>query len=99
LVLTRRRLIRTNTNNYLTILAAFDSCYLIFTLILDFGSHPTFSQSAFTYTLLFLLRPLADFSSNILIMKFFDMYFLCCLTLLYDEYIDLSNENIHRFYI
>ncbi|CAF1499031.1 unnamed protein product, partial [Rotaria sp. Silwood1] len=34
LVLTRRRLIRTSTNNYLTILAAFDSCYLIFTLIL-----------------------------------------------------------------
>ncbi|CAF3351156.1 unnamed protein product [Rotaria sp. Silwood1] len=99
LVLTRRRLIRTSTNNYLTILAAFDSCYLIFTLILNFGSHPTFSQSAFTHTLLFLLRPLADFSSNILIMKFFDMHFLCCSTLLCDEYIDLSNENIHRFYI
>ncbi|CAF4029077.1 unnamed protein product [Rotaria sordida] len=64
LVLTRRRLIRTSTNNYLTILAAFDSCYLIITLILNFGSHPTFSQSAFTQTLLFLLRPLADFSSN-----------------------------------
>ncbi|CAF3346816.1 unnamed protein product [Rotaria sp. Silwood1] len=64
LVLTRRRLIRTSTNNYLTILAAFDSCYLIFTLILNFGSHPTFSQRAFTHTLLFLLRPLADFSSN-----------------------------------
>ncbi|CAF3918368.1 unnamed protein product, partial [Rotaria sp. Silwood1] len=58
----RRRLIRTSTNNYLTILAAFDSCYLIFTLILNFGSHPTFSQSAFTHTLLFLLRPLADFN-------------------------------------
>jgi hypothetical protein len=64
LVLTRRRLIRTSTNNYLTILAVFDSCYLIFTLILNFGSHPTFSQSSFTQTLLFFLRPLADFSSN-----------------------------------
>jgi hypothetical protein len=64
LVLTRRRLIRTSTNNYLTILAAFDSCYLIFTLILNFGSHSTFSHSSFTRTLLFFLRPLADFSSN-----------------------------------
>ena len=51
LVLTRRRLIRTSTNNYLTILAAFDSCYLISTLILNFGSHSTFSQTCF-----FLLR-------------------------------------------
>jgi hypothetical protein len=64
LVLTRRRLIRTSTNNYLTILAVFDSCYLIFTLILNFGSHSRFSQSSFTQTLLFFLRPLADFSSN-----------------------------------
>lgn len=64
LVLTRRRLIRTSTNNYLTILAAFDSCYLIFTLILNFGSHPTFSESSFIQNLLFSLRPLADFSSN-----------------------------------
>jgi hypothetical protein len=64
LVLTRRRLIRTSTNNYLTILAAFDSCYLIFTLILNFGSHSTFSQSSFAQTFLFFLRPLADFSSN-----------------------------------
>lgn len=64
LVLTRRRLIRTSTNNYLTILAVFDSCYLIFTLILNFGSHSRFSQSSFTETLLFFLRPLADFCSN-----------------------------------
>ncbi len=64
LVLTRRRLRRTSTNNYLTILAVFDSCYLILTLILNFGSHSTFSQSSFTQTLLFFLRPLADFSSN-----------------------------------
>ncbi|CAF1069380.1 unnamed protein product [Adineta steineri] len=64
LVLTRRRLIRTSTNNYLTILALFDSCYLIFTLLLNFASHPKFSQYSFTQTLLYLLRPLADFSSN-----------------------------------
>jgi hypothetical protein len=64
LVLTRRRLIRTSTNNYLTILAVFDSCYLIFTLILNFGSHSKFSQNSFIQTLLFFLRPLADFSSN-----------------------------------
>jgi hypothetical protein len=64
LVLTRRRLIRTSTNNYLTILAAFDSCYLILTLILNFGSHPTFAQIPVTETILFSLRPLADFSSN-----------------------------------
>jgi hypothetical protein len=64
LVLTRRRLIRTSTNNYLTILAAFDSCYLIFTLLLNFGSHPKFSQHSFTKTCSFILRPLADFSSN-----------------------------------
>ena len=64
LVLTRRRLIRTSTNNYLTILAAFDSCYLILTLILNFGSHPTFAESSVTQTILFFLRPLADFSSN-----------------------------------
>lgn len=64
LVLTRRRLIRTSTNNYLTILAAFDSCYLIFTLLLNFGSHPKFSPYTFTETFLYILRPLADFSSN-----------------------------------
>lgn len=64
LVLTRRRLIRTSTNNYLTILAVFDSCYLIFTLILNFGSHSLFSQNTFIQNLLFFLRPLADFSSN-----------------------------------
>jgi hypothetical protein len=64
LVLTRRRLIRTSTNNYLTILAAFDSCYLISTLILNFGSHSTFSQNSIIQTLLYFLRPLADFSSN-----------------------------------
>lgn len=64
LVLTRRRLIRTSTNNYLTILAVFDSCYLIFTLFLNFGSHPTFAQYSFTATISSILRPLADFSSN-----------------------------------
>ncbi|UJR33307.1 hypothetical protein I4U23_020757 [Adineta vaga] len=64
LVLTRRRLIRTSTNNYLTILAVFDSCYLIFTLILNFGSHPSFSESVFIKNLSEILRPLADFSSN-----------------------------------
>ncbi|CAF0813022.1 unnamed protein product [Adineta steineri] len=64
LVLTRRRLIRTSTNNYLTVLAVFDSCYLVFTLILNFGSHSTFSNNPFTQTLLYFLRPLADFSSN-----------------------------------
>ena len=63
-VLTRRRLIRTSTNNYLTILAVFDSCYLILTLILNFGSHPTFSENRFVQTILSFLRPLADFSSN-----------------------------------
>jgi hypothetical protein len=64
LVLTRRRLIRTSTNNYLTILAAFDSCYLIFTLLLNIGSHPRFIQYPFTETFVYLIRPLADFSSN-----------------------------------
>jgi hypothetical protein len=64
LVLTRRRLIRTSTNNYLTILAVFDSCYLIVTLLLNIGSHPRFIQYSFTQTFLYLLRPFADFSSN-----------------------------------
>jgi hypothetical protein len=64
LVLTRRRLIRTSTNNYLTVLAVCDSCYLILTLLLNFGSHSTFSVNSFIQTLLFFLRPLADFSSN-----------------------------------
>jgi hypothetical protein len=64
LVLTRRRLIRTSTNNYLTILAAFDSCYLIFTVLLNFASHSKFSQYEFTQTFLYMVRPLADFSSN-----------------------------------
>ncbi len=64
LVLTRRRLIRTSTNNYLTVLAVFDSCYLIFTLILNFGSHSTFSNNFLIKNVLFFLRPLADFSSN-----------------------------------
>ncbi|CAF1051753.1 unnamed protein product [Rotaria sordida] len=64
IVLTRRRLIRTSTNNYLTILAGFDSCYLIFTLLLNFGSHPKFFHYSFIQTFLYILRPLADFSSN-----------------------------------
>ena len=64
LVLTRRRLIRTSTNNYLTILAAFDCCYLISTLLLNFGTHSKFSQYSLTSTFIFALRPLADFSSN-----------------------------------
>ena len=64
LVLTRRRLIRTSTNNYLTVLAVADSCYLFFTLILNFGSHATFSQSSLAQTILYVLRPMADFSSN-----------------------------------
>lgn len=64
LVLTRRRLIRTSTNNYLTILAAFDSCYLIFTLILNFCSHPRFVSHPLSHTLTYFLRPFADFSSN-----------------------------------
>ncbi|CAF3915961.1 unnamed protein product, partial [Rotaria sp. Silwood2] len=64
IILTRRRLIRTSTNNYLTILAGFDSCYLIFTLLLNFGSHPKFVHYSFTQTFLYILRPLADFSSN-----------------------------------
>ena len=64
LVLTRRRLIRTSTNNYLTALAVFDSCYLILTLVLNFGSHPTFSENSVIQTVLSILRPLADFSSN-----------------------------------
>ena len=64
LVLTRRRLIRTSTNNYLTILAVFDSCYLISTLLLNLGSHPKFASSSWTKIFLYYLRPLADFSSN-----------------------------------
>ena len=64
LVLTRRRLIRTSTNNYLTILAVFDSCYLILTLILNMGSHARFSSITVVQTFLHFLRPLADFSSN-----------------------------------
>lgn len=64
LVLTRRRLIRTSTNNYLTILAAFDSLYLITTLMLNVASHEGFSKYEYTSTLLYILRPLADFSSN-----------------------------------
>jgi hypothetical protein len=64
LVLTRRRLIRTSTNNYLTILAVFDSCYLIFSLLLNFASHPKCSQYSFTQTFSYILRPLTDFSSN-----------------------------------
>lgn len=64
LVLTRRRLIRTSTNNYLTILAAFDSGYLIFTLILNFGSHENLQKYQLLQSVLFYLKPLADFSSN-----------------------------------
>ncbi|CAF1190157.1 unnamed protein product [Adineta ricciae] len=64
LVLTRRRLIRTSTNNYLTVLAVFDSCYLIFTLLLNIASHSKFTQYTITQTFTHALRPLADFSSN-----------------------------------
>ena len=64
LVLTRRRLIRTSTNNYLTALAAFDSCYLILTLLLNFSSHPKFSRFSFPPTCVYILRTMTDFSSN-----------------------------------
>ena len=64
LVLTRRQLIRTSTNNYLTILAVFDSCYLIFTLLLNIASHSRLTQYTITQTFAHVLRPLADFSSN-----------------------------------
>ncbi|CAF1007313.1 unnamed protein product [Rotaria sp. Silwood1] len=64
IVLTRRRLIRTSTNNYLTVLAGCHSCYLIFTLLLNFGSHPKFFHYSLIQIFLYILRPLADFSSN-----------------------------------
>ncbi|CAF0923144.1 unnamed protein product [Didymodactylos carnosus] len=64
IVLTRQRLIRTTTNNYLTALALFDSGYLIFTTILNLGSHPYFENVDLMSILLYLIKPLADCSSN-----------------------------------
>ncbi len=64
IVLTKRRMIVSSTNNYLVALALVDIAYLILTLILNTSQHPCFTSSTLSDILLVICRPIADFSSN-----------------------------------
>ncbi|CAF3145012.1 unnamed protein product [Rotaria socialis] len=64
IVLTKRRMIMSSTNNYLASLALVDIAYLILTLILNTSQHPCFTSTSISAILLTIFRPIADFSSN-----------------------------------
>lgn len=64
IVLTKRRMIMSSTNNYLVALALVDIAYLILTLILNTAQHPCFAGSSLSPILMTICRPIADFSSN-----------------------------------
>lgn len=64
IVLTKRRMIMSSTNNYLVALALVDIAYLILTLILNTSQNPCFAGSTISDILLIICRPIADFSSN-----------------------------------
>ncbi|CAF0923468.1 unnamed protein product [Rotaria sp. Silwood1] len=64
IVLTKRRMIMSSTNNYLAALALVDIAYLILTLILNTFQHPCFTGTSLSAILLTVCRPIADFSSN-----------------------------------
>jgi hypothetical protein len=63
-VLTKRRMIMSSTNNYLAALAIVDIAYLVLTLILNTLQHPCFTGSTLSDILSTICRPIADFSSN-----------------------------------
>ncbi|CAF0814814.1 unnamed protein product [Rotaria sordida] len=64
IVLTKRRMIMSSTNNYLATLALVDIAYLILTLILNTFQHPCLTGNSLSAILLTICRPIADFSSN-----------------------------------
>ena len=64
IVLTKRRMIMSSTNNYLVALAIVDIAYLLLTLIVNSSQHPCFNGSTFSDILVTICRPIADFSSN-----------------------------------
>lgn len=64
IVLTKRRMIMSSTNNYLVALALVDIAYLLITLILNTSQNPCFAKRSISVILMIIFRPIADFSSN-----------------------------------
>ncbi len=64
IVLTKRRMIMSSTNNYLVALALVDIAYLVLTLILNTSHNPCFIGTTLSDILVTICRPIADFSSN-----------------------------------
>lgn len=64
IVLTKRRMIMSSTNNYLVALAIVDTLYLILTLVINTCHHPCLRQTSASQIILTISRPIADFSSN-----------------------------------
>lgn len=64
IVLTKRRMIMSSTNNYLVALALVDIAYLLLTLILNTLQNPCFTNTSLSAIILTICRPIADFSSN-----------------------------------
>ncbi|CAF1079905.1 unnamed protein product [Adineta steineri] len=64
IVLTKRRMIMSSTNNYLVALALVDIAYLVLTLILNTAQNPCFAGTTISNVLLVICRPIADFASN-----------------------------------
>jgi hypothetical protein len=64
IVLTKRRMIMSSTNNYLVALAIVDLAYLTLTLIINTLQNPCFTNISLSEIVLTICRPIADFSSN-----------------------------------
>ncbi|CAF0952405.1 unnamed protein product [Rotaria sordida] len=64
IVLTKRRMIMSSTNNYLVALAIVDIAYLLLTLIINTLQNPCFKDTSLTEIILTISRPIVDFSSN-----------------------------------
>lgn len=64
IVLTKRRMIMSSTNNYLVALALVDIAYLILTLLLTTLQNTCFVTRSSSVILLTICRPIADFASN-----------------------------------
>ncbi|CAF0860199.1 unnamed protein product [Didymodactylos carnosus] len=64
IVLTKRRMIMSSTNNYLMVLALVDIFYLLLTMTLNIVAHPCFKQRSFSQIITTMAKPIADWSSN-----------------------------------
>ncbi|CAF0751765.1 unnamed protein product [Didymodactylos carnosus] len=64
IVLTKRRMIMSSTNNYLMILALVDIFYLLLTMTLNVAAHPCFIHRSSSEIISTIARPIADWSSN-----------------------------------